>query len=152
MSAAQDPTIRRLAPADEAAWRPLWAACLAFYGTSRPAEQVALTFRRLTEGGTSPFRAFVAELGQRMVGIAHAIFHPTCWEPRATCYLQDLFTAPEARGAGVGRALIAAVHAEATREGADKVYWLTAENNYPGRTPYDRVATRTPFIVYRKAV
>lgn len=152
MFAAPALSIRRLAPGDEADWRPLWEAYLGFYRTTRPPEQFALTFRRLTEGGTSPFRAFVAVAAGRIVGLVHAIFHPTCWEARHTCYLQDLYTLPEARGTGVGRALIEAVHAEAAREGADKVYWLTAEDNYPGRTLYDRVASRTPFIVYRKAV
>jgi GNAT superfamily N-acetyltransferase len=41
----------------------------------------------------------------RLVGIAHFLVHASTTSPDA-CYLQDLFTAPEARGKGVGRALI----------------------------------------------
>ncbi len=144
--------IRPLGAGDEAAWRPLWEAYLAFYDAVRAPEQFALTFRRLTEGGASAMRGFVAVVDGTLGGIAHAIFHPTCWEPRPTCYLQDLYTLPGLRGRGLGRALIGAVHAEAAREGSARVYWLTAENNYPGRTLYDRVAIRSPFIVYHKAV
>ena len=33
-------------------------------------------------------------------------FHAHCWRPEGVTYLQDLFTLPEARGTGVGRALI----------------------------------------------
>ena len=65
-------------------------------------------------------------------------------------YLQDLFTAPEARGKGAGRALIQAVYDAADAAGVPAVYWLTAENNYAGRMLYDRVAVKSPFIRYNR--
>ena len=40
-----------------------------------------------------------------LVGIAHFLFHAHSWK-NEVCYLQDLFTLPEARGRGVARALI----------------------------------------------
>ena len=43
-----------------------------------------------------------------LLGLAHAIFHRSTTQPTPNCYLQDLFTAPEARGQGVARALIEA--------------------------------------------
>ena len=52
------------------------------------------------------------------VGLAHYIFHRHGWHVADVCYLQDLFVAPEARGDGVGRALIEAVYAEADAAGA----------------------------------
>ena len=86
----------------------------------------------------------------QVLGIVHYLFHPVTWAVGPRCYLEDLFTAEEARGKGVGRALIEAVHAEADRRGADQVYWLTAEDNATARALYDKVATRTPFIKYRR--
>jgi GNAT superfamily N-acetyltransferase len=147
---AQDPhlTVRPLRAEDRAPWGALWAAYLDFYGTSRPPAQADLTFGRLLAGAPGPFRGFAAETQGTLVGIAHAILHPTCWEAGPVCYLQDLFTRADRRGAGIGRALIAAVGAMAAAEGAAEVYWLTAETNYPGRMLYDRVGARTPFIVY----
>jgi GNAT superfamily N-acetyltransferase len=65
------------------------------------------------------------------------------------CYLQDLFTAPEARGLGVGRALIEHVYAEAAKAGSRRVYWQTHEAN-PARKLYDRIAKLTPFRRYVK--
>lgn len=65
------------------------------------------------------------------------------------CYLQDLFTAPEARGEGVGRALIEYVYDQAKAVGSTRVYWQTHENN-PARTLYDQVAQLTAFRRYVK--
>jgi GNAT superfamily N-acetyltransferase len=64
------------------------------------------------------------------------------------CYLQDLYVMPSARGAGVGRALIGAVRAEAKAMGAANVYWNTHETNAAARRPYDTLAKRTGFIQY----
>ena len=38
-----------------------------------------------------------ARLDGELVGIAHYLFHAQTWSPDC-CYLQDLFTAEEARG------------------------------------------------------
>ncbi|WP_394779298.1 GNAT family N-acetyltransferase, partial [Undibacterium sp.] len=69
-----------------------------------------------------------------------------------TCYLQDLFTTEEARGKGVGAALIAYVTAQARRAGAARVYWQTHETNTQAMRLYDQVAEKSGFLVYRKAL
>ena len=63
-------------------------------------------------------------------------------------YLEDLFTAPAARGKGVGRALIKAVGEWAASRGCGRVYWHTAESNATARLLYDKVATLPGFIMY----
>ena len=55
--------------------------------------------------------AFGAFDGDRMVGIVHMILHRSCWTEEDYYYLQDLFAADDARGKGVGRALIERVYA-----------------------------------------
>ena len=84
-----------------------------------------------------------------LVGIVHFIFHRSTWTTGDYCYLQDLFTAPAARGSGAGRALIAAVCERAKGQGASRVYWLTREDNATAIALYDKVALRTGFIQYR---
>jgi GNAT superfamily N-acetyltransferase len=67
-----------------------------------------------------------------------------------TCYLQDLFTLPQARGTGVARALIGAVYAAADAAGAAPVYWFTQDFNATARHLYDRIGVLTPFIRYNR--
>ena len=65
------------------------------------------------------------------------------------CYLQDLFTAPDVRGKGVARALIAAVADWARAHDCCRVYWMTHESNATARRLYDKVAQNRGFIRYQ---
>lgn len=86
----------------------------------------------------------------RAIGIAALVFHRSTWSATWYCYLEDLFVAPEARGLGVGRALIEATYAEADRRGADRTYWATQETNATARKLYDRIGKLSEFVQYRR--
>lgn len=144
--------IRPLAKSDEAEWRRLWSGYLTFYETTVPEAVYRTTFDRLTSGEDHEYRGFVAELDGKQVGITHYLFHRHCWSVENVCYLQDLFADPEVRGKGIGRALIEAVHAEATKSGAHSLYWMTNQDNVTARQLYDRIAKVTPFVKYVKLV
>ena len=144
--------IRPLVTDDEADWRRLWTAYLAFYETVLPEEIYRSTFARLTGGGSGDFRGLVAELDGRAVGLAHYLFHRSCWTLNDICYLQDLYADPDVRGTGIGRALIEAVYEKAAEAGAPEVYWMTQEFNATARRLYDRIAGKTPFIIYQKNI
>jgi GNAT superfamily N-acetyltransferase len=94
--------------------------------------------------------ALGAYAGERLVGIVHYLYHRSCWSAGDYCYLQDLFVAPDRRGGGIGRKLIAAVEQAARDAGASRVYWTTHETNATARALYDKVAERSGFIQYRK--
>ena len=96
--------------------------------------------------------ALVAEEAGRLVGLTHYLYHRTTLSISLTCYLQDLFTVPEARGRGIARALIEAVYERAREAGAARVYWQTHETNTAAQRLYDRVAERSGFIVYRHSI
>jgi GNAT superfamily N-acetyltransferase len=102
------------------------AGYLTFYETRITAEVAELAFARVT-CGREPMGGFVAEAAGGLVGIAHWITHRSCWTAGDYCYLQDLFVAPEHRGASIGRALIEAVYAKARSLGCSRVHWLTRE-------------------------
>lgn len=63
-------------------------------------------------------------------------------------YLDDLFTSPAARGAGVATALLHEAAAVATHEGVNVVRWITAKENETARRLYDKVAVATPWVTY----
>ena len=108
------------------------------------------TFERLLSGQDNEYRCLVAQMGERTIGLAHYLFHRHNWKIENVCYLQDLYADPGVRGTGVGRALIEAVYEAADKAGCPSVYWLTQEFNYTGRQLYDRIATKTPFIQYKR--
>jgi GNAT superfamily N-acetyltransferase len=134
-----------LAPADRAEWEALARGYKGFYRTEIPAEAYERTWQALL--ADERVHGLGARLDGKLVGIAHYLFHAQTWSPDC-CYLQDLFTAEEARGKGVATALIDAVAERARARGAIKFYWLTKENNREARKLYDRIARWKGFLRY----
>lgn len=143
-------TIRPLETGDQAAWAPLWRAYLDFYETALPDAVYDTTFARLVSSDQPDQNGLLAIEDGQAVGVVHFIYHPHNWRVEKVCYLQDLYAAPEARGHGVGRALIEAVYARADADGCPSVYWLTQDFNTTARRLYDRIGTLTPFIKYTR--
>lgn len=141
--------IRPLTAGDHARWDPLWQGYLRFYRHHLPAEVTDGTFKRLIEPKAA-LHALVAERDAALVGFVHYQFHPTTWTLRDSCYLEDLYVDPAARGGGVGRKLIHAVYEAADRAQAASVYWVTQEFNADGRALYDTLARRTSLIRYER--
>ncbi|MFP7673287.1 GNAT family N-acetyltransferase [Marivita sp. S0852] len=146
-----DIIVRDLRATDYNAWCVLWRAYLAFYETSLTQDVYDSTFERLLGDDPQDFTGLVAEKDGKPVGLTHFLFHRHCWKIENTCYLQDLYASEDARGLGVGRALIEAVYTRADAAGAPSVYWLTQEFNHTARQLYDRIGTVTPFIKYQRA-
>ena len=143
--------VRPIEQPDYEAWLPLWDGYNAFYGrtgeTSLPRKTTETTWRRFFDP-MEPVFALVAESGGQLLGLTHFLFHRSTTRIKLTCYLQDLFTSPEARGRGIGRALIEGVYERARAAGIPRVYWQTQDSNTAGRLLYDKVASHKGFIVY----
>ena len=143
--------IRPVVDSDLPQWRPLWDGYNAFYGrsdgTALPEAITQRTWQRFLDP-TEPVFARVAEHEGQLVGLVHYLFHRSTTRLNDVCYLQDLFTLPQRRGQGIGRALIEAVCDEARAAGSSRVYWQTQEGNRAGRALYDQVAEHRGFIVY----
>jgi len=144
------PTIRPLIAADYDQWCDLWGQYLDFYRSSVPQTVYDTTFQRLIDVNNSAQNALVADHAGVLVGLVHFIYHPHNWRIENVCYLQDLFTSPQTRGQGIGRALIQSVYDVADKNGTPSVYWLTQDFNANARLLYDRIATQTPFIKYQR--
>ncbi|SEK76307.1 Acetyltransferase (GNAT) family protein [Roseovarius azorensis] len=143
-------TIRPIQPGDRPAWGDLWRAYLAFYETALPETIYDTTFARLLSPDHPDQNGLIALLDDRPAGLVHYIYHAHNWRVEQVGYLQDLYAAPEARGCGVGRALIEAVYAHADADGCPAVYWLTQEFNATARQLYDRIGKLTPFVKYTR--
>jgi len=138
----------RIAPLtanDRADWERLARGYKEFYKTIVPDSGYATSWNRLLR--QDDVFAVGAKVGGELVGIAHYLFHTTIWSP-ATCYLQDLFVDPSARGQGVARALIEFVAMIAREKGAQRLYWHTQEHNTTARALYDKLAAFNGFVRY----
>ena len=143
--------VRTVRPADRPAWQPLWDGYNAFYGregeTALDPAVSETTWNRFFDP-QEPVFAWVAEADGRLLGLVHYLFHRSTTRIARVCYLQDLFTAPDERGRGIGRALIGAVYEQARAAGCSRVYWQTHASNETGRRLYDKLAQHAGFIVY----
>jgi GNAT superfamily N-acetyltransferase len=139
-------SIRKLSAEDRDAWEALFRSYIAFYERSLEPAAYERAWSRFMDDETIHARG--ATLNGRLVGIAHFFAHPHT-NAADLCYLQDLFTAPETRGQGVGRALIKHVAEWAQERGCSRMYWQTKESNARARRLYDQVAIHAGFIVYQ---
>ena len=138
-------SIGRLETSDRAVWEELFRGYIAFYQRTEPPEMYERAWREFQRDTT--LHALGARLDGRLIGITHFFIHPST-SSKDVCYLQDLFTAPDARGHGAGRALIAAVADWARERGCARLYWSTQESNATARRLYDQVAQNRGFIRY----
>jgi GNAT superfamily N-acetyltransferase len=150
---ARDVVVRPVERPDFDQWLLLWRGYNAFYRregpTAVPMEMTQMTWDRVFDAD-EPMHALVAELEGRLLGMTHYIFHRNTIMSGPVCFLQDLFTSDEARGKGIGRALIEGVYERARHAGSTRVYWNTHETNAAARLLYDKVASHDGFLVYRK--
>jgi GNAT superfamily N-acetyltransferase len=141
--------IRDPAPADEMAWRALWAEYNAFYQVSIPEIVTARTWQRMLDPASLIFgRLAAADSG--IVGFSISLLHESTWTMAPVCYLEDLFVAPHFRYRGCGRLLIQDLLERARSNGWSRLYWHTRANN-PARRLYDAFATADDFVRYRRA-
>lgn len=150
---AKDVIIRSVERSDFDQWLLLWRGYNAFYKregpTAVPMEITQMTWGRFFDA-YEPMHALVAERDDRLLGMTHYIFHRNTIMMGPACFLQDLFTNAEARGKGIGRALIEGVYEHARQAGSTRVYWNTHETNDAARLLYDKIASHDGFLVYRK--
>jgi GNAT superfamily N-acetyltransferase len=99
-----------------------------------PSEDGELLAARATGGEDA------ANAGE-ILGYACLYWHFSSLQAVETVLMNDLFVRPEARGRGVGRALIEASAAVARERGAPWLEWATAPDNHTAQRLYDSLPT-----------
>jgi GNAT superfamily N-acetyltransferase len=81
--------------------------------------------------------AHVAEEDGRVVGFALWFLNYSTWGGRHGIYLEDLYVAPESRGHGHGRALLAELARICVERGYGRLEWWVLDWNSPARGFYE---------------
>ena len=94
--------------------------------------------------GLAP-RAFcdIAETEVGPVGFALWFYSVSTFEGRHGLYLEDLYVRPEARGAGVGKALLAHLARRCAAEGLARLEWSVLDWNASAIAFYDSLGAET---------
>ena len=148
MTKKQNITVRPVRASDRTGWDELYRGYAAFYKIAQSNEmrdRVWLWLHDVTEES----EGLIAEAEDgTLLGLTH--FRPFARPLTATTggFLDDLFVSPAARGLGVADTLIEGVRKIALDRGWSIVRWITAEDNYRGRSVYDRVAVKTGWTTY----
>ena len=98
--------LRPLRSTDAAEWRQLWSDYLVLSETTVSEEVYISTFTRLLGADPQDFNYLVAEVEDRVVGLAHYLFHRHGRKIDHICYRPDLYVEPDARCIWTGRAQI----------------------------------------------
>jgi GNAT superfamily N-acetyltransferase len=144
-------TIARVGKADLADLLPLLRAYCDFYETAPgDAELLALSRALIAD----PEREGVQLIARtdatgEAVGFATVFWSWSTTRAARIGVMNDLFVAPQARGAGLADALIAACVQRCAERGAVHLEWQTAPDNRRAQAVYDRVgAKREQWVDY----
>ncbi|MBN6151831.1 GNAT family N-acetyltransferase [Xanthomonas sp. AmX2] len=95
--------------------------------------------------------ALICEAGAQPIGYAVYFYNYSTWLGRNGLYLEDLYVAPEHRGAGAGKALLRHLARQAVAEGCGRFEWSVLDWNRPAIAFYESVGARAQdeWTVYR---
>ncbi len=93
-------------------------------------------------GSDAVASALVAELDGRIVGVAVWYRSYSTWTGAPGVYLEDLFVEPDARGHGLGKALLVALAGVARDRGYARFEWVVLDWNTPAIEFYESLGGR----------
>jgi ribosomal protein S18 acetylase RimI-like enzyme len=146
-TATPGPTIRPLAPGDEAAWKALWRVFVAEVGEHASEAEIARAWATLMDEGAALY-GLVAEMGSELAGFVLYAPIPYPWGCGRACYLVDIGVAAAHRRKGVARALITALAERGRAERWRHIFWLAQPGNQGARRLYDSLAKQSDLVRY----
>ena len=145
--------IRPIQEPDKAAWEGLWSQYNQFYKRTIPSTVTDTTFSRFLDENYRMYCVVAVDSeSNKVIGFATYYPHQSTSSIEEVVYLHDLFVDPSVRNKGTGRQLIERVYKEAEKLGCESVYWHTQYFNHRAQLLYTKVAERTDFVQYRKAL
>lgn len=140
--------VRPLGDKDFFSWLGLFEGYSEFYESPLTDEKALRVWSWIIDKNHDLTGAVAVNAEGEFVGLAHYRAFPRTLAADMGLFLDDLFVAPDARGAGVGKALMQFVKGYAGEHKLSQVQWLTAAGNETAAVLYDEVGTRTDWVTY----
>jgi len=144
-------TVRMVEPGDENTWMELYAGYRAFYHLPDDPAATQTTWQWVRHGKHGLVGLVAVDDMNSLVALANLRWFARPSSATLGLYLDDLFTAPLARGAGAASALLAHASDYASERQASIVRWITASDNTTARSLYDSHAVTTSWVTYDMA-
>ena len=140
--------VRPSKAADREQLLPLIKGYFDFYQTPFPAAEITTLLDTLQADGSLGIQ-LVAEDDNELVGFASLYSCIDTLVAGRVLVMNDLFVSPQARGAGIGAALLRAAREYARKAGYLRLDWVTANDNLDAQRFYEREgAIRGPWVSY----
>lgn len=140
--------IRMAGDDDFFGWLPLFEAYCRFYETDLDDAKALIVWNWIRDENDPLEAALAVDEEDRPIGLAQYRVVPDTLQATRAIHLDDLYVDVDARGSGVGRALIEFVHDRSREIGSGGVSWITAEDNTGAQKLYDELARRTTWVTY----
>lgn len=142
-------SVRPAAAGDREGWKRLWNAWQSHMEGRVPDAAIERSWQKLTTPGSGLTCLMIFDDGEPL-GFAMLSVTFFAWTGENILYLQDLFVTPEARGRGIGAALLQGVYAHADAVKAPQVFWMVDEVDAELQAFYARHAVRSPYVRYMR--
>ena len=143
--------IRKATPADVATVLQLIRDLAAYEREPDAVHATVESLHGTLFGPTPTAEAIIAEAGGEVVGMALYFTNFSTWSGRNGLYLEDLYVRPEARGTGLGKALLRHLAQIAVARGCARVEWSVLDWNEPAIAFYGSLGAKpmSEWTVYR---
>lgn len=145
-------SVSELIASDRDKWEGLYRAYADFYQVPMTPEILDQVWQWIFDDQHSFFALIAKDDKGNAMGMMHYREMVSPLRGATVGFLDDLYVVPEQRGSGVVDALFDALGSAAKSRGWPFVRWITADNNYRGRSVYDKIATRTPWLTYQMPI
>lgn len=135
-------SIRPATPADVEVVLQLVRELAAYERAPDAVEATASMLREALFGESPVATCHLAELDGEVVGFALWYVTFSTWKGLPGLWLEDLFVRPEARGSGLGRALLQTLAAVAVERGYARFEWWVLDWNTPAQGFYESLGAK----------
>ena len=145
-------TVTPLTVGDKDQWQKLYCGYAEFY--NMPMEQQTLdTVWSWIFDVDNKFYCLIAKNSEdQALGLAHYREMPSPLRGAVVGFLDDLYVDPAFRGEGVVDVLFESLEQQAKQHGWPFVRWMTADDNYRGRSVYDKISEKTHWLTYQMPI